>query len=152
MYEIHRHMKTQVAKCEESHQGKSGHLQRSAHNSSNVSVVSFFRQYDSASAIFCNDSPCASVVIAAKLIVLHPRLHPWHTCQLNPPGLSGSLQDPGGGGVLGVMFAGYVPLASQSPYPIIVYFFGKCNFRYPNLVTFYIFASTFSMWFQAGRM
>ena len=32
---------------------------------------------------------------------------------------------PGGGGeelVLGLMFAGYVPLASQSPYPIIVYF------------------------------
>ena len=28
----------------------------------------------------------------------------------------------GGGGVLGLMFAGYVPLASQSPYPIIVYF------------------------------
>ena len=26
----------------------------------------------------------------------------------------------GGGGVLGLMFAGYVPLASQSPYPIIV--------------------------------
>ena len=56
MYETHRHMKTQVAKCEERHQGKSGHWQRSAHNSSNVSVVSFFRQYDSASAIFCNDN------------------------------------------------------------------------------------------------
>ena len=27
----------------------------------------------------------------------------------------------GGGGVLGLIFAGYVPLASQSPYPIIVY-------------------------------
>ena len=27
----------------------------------------------------------------------------------------------GGGGVLGFSFAGYVPLASQSPYPIIVY-------------------------------
>ena len=27
----------------------------------------------------------------------------------------------GGGGVLWLMFAGYVPLASQSPYPIIVY-------------------------------
>ena len=26
------------------------------------------------------------------------------------------------GGILGLMFAGYVPLASQSPYPIIVYF------------------------------
>ena len=26
-----------------------------------------------------------------------------------------------GGGVLGSMFAGYVPLASQTPYPIIVY-------------------------------
>ena len=27
----------------------------------------------------------------------------------------------GGGGVLGFSFAGYVPLASQGPYPIIVY-------------------------------
>ena len=26
-----------------------------------------------------------------------------------------------GGGVLGLIFAGYVPPASQSPYPIIVY-------------------------------
>ena len=36
----------------------------------------------------------------------------------------------GGGGVLGLMFAGYVPLASQSPYPIIVYFWA--NYR-PHL-------------------
>ena len=27
----------------------------------------------------------------------------------------------GGGGVLGSVFAGYVPLASQNPYPIIIY-------------------------------
>ena len=27
----------------------------------------------------------------------------------------------GGGGVLGLIVAGYVPLASQSPFPIIVY-------------------------------
>ena len=50
---------------------------------------------------------------------------------------------PRGGGVLGFSFAGYVPLASQSLYPIIVYFvasyrphlshfLGKCNFRNPN--------------------
>ena len=26
-----------------------------------------------------------------------------------------------GGGVLGLIFIGYVPLASQSPYPIVVY-------------------------------
>ena len=49
----------------------------------------------------------------------------------------------GGGGVLGLSFAGYVPLASQSPCPIIGYFvasyrsnlshfLGKCNFRDPN--------------------
>ena len=47
------------------------------------------------------------------------------------------------------MFAGYVPLASQSPCPIKVYFlanyrphlshfFGICNFRDPNLGTFYL--------------
>ena len=55
-------------------------------------------------------------------------------------------QGGGGGGVgwvLGFSFAGYVPLASQSPCLIIVYFvasyrphlshfLGKCNFRDPN--------------------
>ena len=33
----------------------------------------------------------------------------------------------GGGGVLELMFAGYVPLASQSPHPILVYF--SANYR-----------------------
>ena len=28
-----------------------------------------------------------------------------------------------GGGLLGLMFAGHVPLSFQSPYPIVVYFF-----------------------------
>ena len=32
-----------------------------------------------------------------------------------------------GGGVLGLIFAGYVPLASQSPYPIEVY--SVANYR-----------------------
>ena len=36
-------------------------------------------------------------------------------------------------GVLGLMFVGYVPLASQSPYPIIVYFLA--NYR-PHLSHF----------------
>ena len=40
---------------------------------------------------------------------------------------------PGGGGLLGLMFAGYVPLASQSRYPIIVYFLA--NYR-PHLSHF----------------
>ena len=53
----------------------------------------------------------------------------------------------GGGGVLGSIFAGFVPLASPNPYPIIVY--SVTNYRphvshlranaifcYPNLVTF----------------
>ena len=44
----------------------------------------------------------------------------------------------GGGGVIGLIFAWYVPLASQSPYPIIVHSVGRCNFRDPNLVTFYL--------------
>ena len=34
---------------------------------------------------------------------------------------------PGGGGVLGSMFAGYVPLTSPNPYPIIVY--SVANYR-----------------------
>ena len=57
---------------------------------------------------------------------------------------------PRGGGNIGLIFAGYVPLASQSPYPIIVYSvanyrpnlftFGQiCNFHNPNLVTFYFY-------------
>ena len=49
-----------------------------------------------------------------------------------------------GGRLLELIFAGYVLLASQNPYPIIVYsvakyrphlshFWEKCNFRNPNL-------------------
>ena len=45
----------------------------------------------------------------------------------------------GGGGVLRLIFVGYVPLASQSPYSIILVTLGQvCNFRDPNLVTFYL--------------
>ena len=40
---------------------------------------------------------------------------------------------PRGGGVLGLMFSGYVPLASQSPHPILVYFLA--NYR-PHLSHF----------------
>ena len=39
----------------------------------------------------------------------------------------------GGGGSLGLIFAGYVQLASQSPYPIIVY--SVANYR-PHLSHF----------------
>ena len=39
----------------------------------------------------------------------------------------------GGGGVLGSIFAGYVPLASPNPYPIIVY--SVANYR-PHLSHF----------------
>ena len=46
-------------------------------------------------------------------------------------------------GVLGLIFVGYVPLASQSPYPIIVYSVRQIrNFRDPNLVTFYFYELT----------
>ena len=51
----------------------------------------------------------------------------------------------GGGAweVLGLIFAGYVPLATQSPYPIIVYSVRQiCYFRDPNLVTFYFYELT----------
>ena len=40
-----------------------------------------------------------------------------------------------GGGVLGLIFAGCVPLASQSPYPIIVVH-SVANYTDPILVTF----------------
>ena len=36
-----------------------------------------------------------------------------------------NLEGGGGEGVLGLIFAGYLPLASQSPYPIIVYSVAK---------------------------
>ena len=42
--------------------------------------------------------------------------------------------DSSGGQVLGLIFAGYVPLASQSHYPIIVY--TVANYR-PNLSHFW---------------
>ena len=35
------------------------------------------------------------------------------------------LAPPGGGGLLGLISTGYVPLASQNPYPIIVYSVAK---------------------------
>ena len=59
-----------------------------------------------------------------------------------------------GGGLLGLIFAGYVPMASQSPYPIIVYSVSNYrphlshfsanmySFRDPNLVTFYFYELT----------
>ena len=43
-----------------------------------------------------------------------------------------------GGGLLGSIFAGYVPLASQSPYPIIVY--SVANYR-PHLSHFWAYMS-----------
>ena len=59
----------------------------------------------------------------------------------------------GGRGVLGLIFAGYVPLASQSLYPIIVYSvanyrpivvtFGQiCYFRDPSWITSYFYVLT----------
>ena len=53
-----------------------------------------------------------------------------------------------GGGLLGLIFGRYVSLASQSPYPIIVYSVANyrphliCNFRDPNLVVFYFYELT----------
>ena len=55
-----------------------------------------------------------------------------------------------GGGLLGVIFARYVPLTSQNPYPIIVYsvlnykphlshFWTNVIFRDPSLRTFYLY-------------
>ena len=57
------------------------------------------------------------------------------------------------GGVLGLIFAGYVPLASESPYPIKVYsgatyrphlshFWANMQFSRTNLVTFYFYELT----------
>ena len=66
-----------------------------------------------------------------------------------------------GEGVLGFMFAGYVPLASQSPYPIIVYFLANYRPHLSHFLENVIFAipasslsmytSTLSMWLQAAE-
>ena len=48
------------------------------------------------------------------------------------PYINHSLQDPGG--LLGLIFAWYVPLASHNPYPVIVYSVDK--YIDPILVTF----------------
>ena len=69
---------------------------------------------------------------------------------------------PGGRGVLGLMFAWDVPLASQSPYPIIVYFLASYRphlshflenviFAIPTSCTFYLCILTLSKWFQAAE-
>ena len=47
---------------------------------------------------------------------------------------------PGGGGVLGLLFAGYVPMASQSPYPIIVYFLAHYRAHLNHFLQNVIFA------------
>ena len=47
---------------------------------------------------------------------------------------SGEFAGGGGGGVLGLIFAGYVLLASQSPYPITAY--SVANYR-PHLSHFW---------------
>ena len=44
--------------------------------------------------------------------------------------------DPGGGGLLGLIFAGYVPLASQSPYPIYGLVLKLASYR-PHLKHFW---------------
>ena len=50
---------------------------------------------------------------------------------------SSLLTGGGGGGLLGSSFAGYVPLVSQNPYPIIVYFWSILwPIINPILVTF----------------
>ena len=59
----------------------------------------------------------------------------------------------GGGGVLGLMFAGYVLLASQSPYHIIVYFLAN----YRPYISFHAFTwdrrknELRAVWLRVGR-
>ena len=65
------------------------------------------------------------------------------------------------GRVLGLIFAVYVPLASQSPYPIIVCFVDNYIPHLSHFLDYVIFAiptkslsiytSTLSMWFQAAE-
>ena len=59
--------------------------------------------------------------------------HAFHQRLGSFPSLPEDVRVLPGGGVLGLIFAGYVPLASHSPYPIIVYFLA--NYR-PHLSHF----------------
>ena len=52
----------------------------------------------------------------------------------SPRGLDTNPGGGGGGGVLGLMFAGYVPLASQSPHPILVYFSANYSHILENVI------------------
>ena len=57
------------------------------------------------------------------------------------PGLPNTTIEPrGGGGGLGLMFAGLVPLASQSPYPILVYFLANYRLHPTHFLENVIFA------------
>ena len=55
-------------------------------------------------------------------------------------GLQRRLSTRGGGGLLGLMFAGYVPLASQSPYHIIFYFVANYRLHLSHFLENVIFA------------
>ena len=64
--------------------------------------------------------------------------------------ISSGLQSRGGGGVLGSGFAGYLPLASQNPHPIIVY--SVANYR-PHLSHLWANATVISTTeFNASRL
>ena len=52
-----------------------------------------------------------------------------------------SLFSQGGGGVLGLIFCGYVPLASQSPYPIIVYYLATYKTHFSHFLENIIFTN-----------
>ena len=58
------------------------------------------------------------------------------------PGLPNTTIEPRGwgGGGLGLMFAGLVPLASQSPYPILVYFLANYRLHPTHFLENVIFA------------
>ena len=73
-------------------------------------------------------------LLSSECIQLSVSSHPLcYLGYIHPPPHRG---EGGGGvvGVLGLIFAGYVPLASQIPYPIIVYF--VANYR-PHLSHFW---------------
>ena len=86
---------------------------------------------------------------AMSLLAFYYRIcdFPHHYWSLNPPSCRfspfhlsyvavsrprGLLEFYRGRGALGLIFAGYVPLASQSPYPIIAYSMANLSHFYPK--------------------
>ena len=82
--------------------------------------------------------PLGWMFVEVKTLLILTMISPAALNMFSPLSTTCSSEDIPRGGLLGLIFAGYVPLASQNPYPIIVYSVAKYkpHLDDPNLVTF----------------